>query len=307
MPALNRVCSFAQQIFDPKPIPMQRPSLPRPLCNFLSQQTTNNMKTNIVGVLFAALATLSTTSCGNPKQKIRLKVTDEAGAPIKDAKCMACWWKDVGARDSTNGDGLVEFTGQTGLSETLVQAEVAGCYKSDCYTFLMGFTPKKTGNRWEPWPVELTFVMKKIIRPHPMYFVTKMDGASSVAIPGQKQDQEFGYDIIERDWIAPHGKGKVADFLITASLETPGDTAYDPHGWVRLRFTNLQDGIIEYKNASSGGSILQGPHEAPEAGYQPEMKFANWFDAATQELRNQHNMTCRPEQPTGGQRSAPKD
>ena len=246
------------------------------------------MKINIITPLLAVVSALCTTSCGNPEQKIRLKVIDESGTPIKDAKCMACWWKDVFARDTTNGDGIVEFTGRTGLSQTHVMAEVPGYYPARCYRFLMDTTKGRPAARWEPWPVELTFVMKKIIRPHPMYFVTEMNGGPSVPIPEKKLEQEYGYDLIERDWLAPHGKGKMADFLLTASHEKPGDTVNQPNGWIRLRFSNPQDGVIEYKNASFGGSILEGPHEAPESGYQAEFKFPNWFDDAIQTLRKEH-------------------
>ena len=246
------------------------------------------MKANIVTVLLAVMAAVCTTSCGNPEQKIRLKVVNEAGDPVKDAKCMAGWWKDVFADGVTDSKGIVEFTGRTGVSETYVKAQVPGHYDSVVYRFMMDYTKGRPAARWEPWPVELTFVMKKIVRPHPMYFVTKHDGALNPTIPEKALDQEFGYDLIERDWVAPHGKGKTADFLLTASHEKPGDKGNQPNGWIRLRFSNPQDGVIEYKNASSGGSILEGPHEAPETGYLPEFKFPNWFDDATQNLRKEH-------------------
>jgi hypothetical protein len=146
----------------------------------------------------------------------------------------------------------------------------------------------KPGARWEPWPVELNFVMKRIVRPHPMYFWTNEGGQySQIFFPNNDFKSQHGYDLIERDWVSPHGKGKVIDFLISGYHETPGDTSFSPKSWVTLKFNNPQDGIIEYKNASSGGSILEGPHEAPETGYQPEFKFPNWFDDATQNLRKE--------------------
>ena len=249
---------------------------------------TDSMKTNIAITLLAVLAPLSTTSCGKPEQKIRLKVEDEAGKPVAGAACAACWWRDVFARATTDAKGIVEFQGETGLYQTHVWADASGYYRSSCYRFLMDTTKGRTAARWEPWPVELTFVMKKIVRPHPMYFITKCDTIGKTVYPEKALEKQHGYDLIERDWVAPHGKGKVADFLITGSLETPGDTSLSPKSWVALKFSNPQDGIIEYKNASSGGSDLQGPHEAPETGYLSEFKFPNWFDDVTQNLGKEH-------------------
>lgn len=183
------------------------------------------MKPNVVTSLLAALVALCTTSCGNPEQKIRLQVSDELGRPVRDASCKACWWKDVFAYGTTDAKGFVEFTGRTGLTETHVMADAPGYYPARCYKFLMGFTPKKVGNRWEPWPVELTFVMKKIVRPHPMYFWTNEGGQDSqIFFPANDFKEPHGYDLIERDWVAPNGHGKVVDFLISGYHETPGDT-----------------------------------------------------------------------------------
>lgn len=237
------------------------------------------MKISIVGAFLVALATLCSTSRGNPEQKIRLKVTDQGGTPIEDAKCTVGWWKDVFVRDTTNADGIVELQGRTGMTDTMVRATASGYYKSEVIRFLMDTSKGRPATRWEPWPVELTFVMKKIIRPHPMYFVTSTDDNILFMPPGDF-GTSHGYDLIERDWIAPQGKGKVADFRIAVRQQTPGDVTYSPKGWTIIKFSNPHDGIIEYTNAATGGSILQGPHEAPLDGYHPEASFANWRDEA---------------------------
>ena len=131
--------------------------------------------------------------------------------------------------------------------------------------------------------MELTFVMKRIIRPHPMYFFKSTDDHIIIMPPGGIET-EHGYDLLERDWVAPDGKGKIADFRISGQYQTPGDTAQSPKGWVVIRFSNVDDGMIEYAGADSGGSVLRGPHEAPETGFKSEMKFPTWIDDATMKL-----------------------
>ncbi len=220
----------------------------------------------------AFLLACGTLSCGAPEQKIRVRVTDDQGQPVKDAPCTAGWWKDNFIHGHTDATGQAEFTGRTGFYESFVKAEVPGYYMAKEYRHMM---TQRNGDHWEPWPVEVNLVLKRMVRPHPM-FVCENGGKSSILIPEKRLDHEFGYDLIERDWVQPYGKGKTADFRITTSLDTPGDTQFEPHGSVTLKFTNPQDGIIEYPNAATGGSLLQGPHEAPETGYRTEWKYVNW-------------------------------
>ncbi len=239
----------------------------------------------LCGLILPALA-----HCGEPEQKFRVTVTDEAGKPMSGVPCKAFFerQKEEGknpfypVNGTTDARGVVELQGETIWYQSSVEAKLDGCYP--CFA-AKHWAQKNIGGKWQPWPVELNFTMRKIIRPHPMYFYTEYDGRSSVPIPDKKLDREFGYDLIERDWVSPHGKGKTADFLITASHQKPGDTGDYPNGTYHLKFSNRGDGIIEYKNASSGGSILEGPHEAPEVGYLPEFEFRNWLDEEAEKLR----------------------
>lgn len=82
---------------------------------------TKKMKRTAV-LLFALCA----VSCGAPEQKLRIRVTDESGAPLKDDACMGGWWKDVFVHGATNMDGIVELTGRTGRHETLAKATIEG-------------------------------------------------------------------------------------------------------------------------------------------------------------------------------------
>jgi hypothetical protein len=72
------------------------------------------------------LFALCAVSCGAPEQKLRIRVTDESGTPLKDVACMGGWWKDVFVHGVTDQDGIVELTGQTRRHETLAKATIEG-------------------------------------------------------------------------------------------------------------------------------------------------------------------------------------
>jgi hypothetical protein len=218
----------------------------------------------------ALLLVLCTVSCGAPEQKLRIRVTDESGMPLKDAACMGGWWKDVFVHGTTDQDGIVELTGRTGRHETLAKAKVEGYYPSEIYRFMM--TDMK-GNHWEPWPVEVNLVMKKIRNPHPMYAVKPGEDMKftfpKVDIPA------FAFDLMARDWVAPHGKGKIADCVLTPRKGEAKTNELLPPGTMLMAFSNPNDGIVASADAPTGGSELASSTEAPVSGYLKECVFSN--------------------------------
>ena len=84
------------------------------------------INTKIVKRTAVLMFALCAVSCGAPEQKLRIRVTDESGAPLKDVACMGGWWKDVFVHGGTDQDGIVELTGQTRRHETLAKATIEG-------------------------------------------------------------------------------------------------------------------------------------------------------------------------------------
>jgi hypothetical protein len=79
-----------------------------------------------------------------------------------------------------------------------------------------------------------------------------------------------GYDLEKGDWLSPHGKGEVADFIIHATCTfgeiLPGDSqAYD--ATVTITFSNEDDGVVDYVETRQDGSVFHLPRYAPESGY----------------------------------------
>lgn len=135
--------------------------------------------------------------------------------------------------------------------------------------------------------MEVRLVMKKIVQPHPMYAFRSGNGVCfKFPIPGELGP--VGFDLEMRDWVAPYGKGKVADFIIRGVLKDPSDPGYREEdgrtimsrakGFIRVAFSNPDDGIQRIED--NGGSKLAGPAEAPLEGYKVTWEFANWFEEA---------------------------
>ena len=228
------------------------------------------INTKIVKRTAVLLFALCAVSCGAPEQKLRIRVTDESGAPLKDVACMGGWWKDVSVHGATNQDGIVEVTGRTGRHETLAKATIEGYYPSRIYRFMMTGI---NGNHWEPWPVEVNLIMKKIGNPHPMYVVRPGDGMR-FDFP-KKNSASYGFDLFKMDWIAPNGKGINADFILEARKGDFKALNDLPPGILHLFFSNQHDGIISMTKAPLGGSELISPQNAPIIGYLKEFGFSS--------------------------------
>jgi hypothetical protein len=237
-------------------------------CSGLGQRHHHEkIKMKRTAVLMFALCAVS---YGAPEQKLRIRVTDESGAPLKDVACMGGWWKDVFAHGATDQDGIVELTGRTRRHETLAKATIEGYYSSEVYRFMM---TGSNGNHWEPWPVEVNLVMKKIRNPHPMYAVKPGDNMK-FTFPNA-DILAIAFDVMEGDWVAPHGKGKIADLVLSPRRNEEKASEQLPPGTMLLAFSNPNDGIIAIADAPAGGSDLASPTEAPISGYLKECVFSN--------------------------------
>ena len=93
-----------------------------------------------------------------------------------------------------------------------------------------------------------------------------------------KEYGPFGFDLEMMDWVAPHGKGKIGDFILEGILDDPRDKNYSPKGTLKLSFSNPLDGILEVESDSIGGSVLITPSEAPASGYSDTWIFKNKID-----------------------------
>jgi len=243
---------------------------------------------NIIHIIIVCVSTCL-TSCGDPEQKFSVTVVDESGVPMKGIECTAGFnrgkksgmgLEPYGVTAITNSAGKAEIKGETSFFDSTIKAKTDDHYES---SFGKMWIKKRTGNHWEPWPVEVKLIMKKIGNPHPMYVVSReTDGRFRYP---KDVSGPVGFDLLRRDWVAPHGKGERADLYLEGVKGGNGGSSSIPPGHVQLTFPNPGDGVFPARE-ELGGSLLFGPQEAPEDGYLKEWKFPNYRPAEGEDLNS---------------------
>ncbi len=217
-----------------------------------------------------------------PTAKLTVKVIDETGTPVEDAKVGIGFslpkgqgqgaGSDIkGVRGITDGEGL--FTAK-GESEPYVGFGVKkeGYYRgSGKFNNFTGTSGIMGFRKYKPWNPTIEVVLKRKVNPIAMYaFKNKSLGR------GKKPEMPYlsrfvGFDLMANDWIVPHGLGTHRDFLFKVDVKRAvSNRDYDVT--LTLQFPNEGDGLIEYTpDLSKGKSTLRLPHHAPTTGYQPEL------------------------------------
>jgi len=105
-------------------------------------------------------------------------------------------------------------------------------------------------------------VLKRIRNPVPMYAKR-----SYVSLP--ERDQWFGFDLEVADWVAPNGRGSIADIELLGTGEVIDERNYT--GRLRMRFPGKGNGLIMHRVPDQPQvSAPRLPYTAPEVGYESE-------------------------------------
>jgi hypothetical protein len=216
-----------------------------------------------IAFVAGSICILAQTQQTENKWTITIQVTDEAGAPVSDAKVSVGYY----TTNSTpaNIDGLSDTNGIFVASH------------EDVTTFLghdMGFVVEKSGyyRTWvhydlgpgydaAKWNSTTNLTLKKIGNPIPMY-------AKKVETKTPKEDERLGFDLTVGDWIAPYGAGKTADLFFFVHRKVANAHEYDAE--VKLTFPNKGDGIAIAPTQPDVGSDFKTSRMANENGYEPE-------------------------------------
>jgi hypothetical protein len=201
-----------------------------------------------------------------PRARLTIHVIGEDGQPIQAANVEVDF--NVRTKDSligavigptdTNGNFTAEGEGSAGT--------LGGGVTKDGY-YRSGFDAPpldrfKDGH-WLPWDGTYTTVLRKIEKPISMYVKNAYSEIPSTT-------QSCGYDLEAGDWIAPWGKGTVADFVVTLKRQYQDIRNYDDT--VVISFSNPGDGIQETTLPKEfANSMFKWQREAPETDYQPTL------------------------------------
>ena len=216
---------------------------------------------------------------GLPTAKLTIRVVDETGEPVINAKAgMSISTPKISGAgsDSTNVRGFTDSNGLytvRGATEKYIGITVKkeGYYKTS--TNYQGFTGASGilgFRRWEPWNPTIDVVIKKMINPIPMY-VAEIDGKSyddPAILPSE--GEFFGYDLIAKDWVVPHGQGLHSDFIFKIDVNHYTSLS-DFDKTMTLQFSNPDDGIQSFYAFRKGNSVLRLPHHAPLKGYNDKL------------------------------------
>jgi hypothetical protein len=218
----------------------------------------------VMGALFCIAAAVGVKQAGLPEAKVTIRVVDETKQPISGVNVRLGFQDRLDPRQLAKVEGLTDnaglFTGQGG-SDSVVGStlRMQGYYNGSAPipTFR---DADEVSFRWLPWNPTCVAVMRKIGNPVPMH-ARRLRWLEIPAI-----GQPCGFDLAASDWVAPLGKGKVADFVMILSRRYENRDNFDVE--VKLSFSNPGDGIQEVKLPEEWRcSNFIWPRMAPESGY----------------------------------------
>ena len=170
--------------------------------------------------------------------KMELRIVNDDGIPVPDANVsvfMGMNFRPKGyfitGRTDTNGICVVK--GKTCGDEIEVNIEKVGFYHtSKTFRFAeMGHEYEVRDGRWQPYGETVNIVLRDMRNPAEMPRENFWKFKYTSAI-----NSWVGYDIKENDFVAPNGKGKVADFEVFIDWNGEWLPTYTGMA-VRIRFT----------------------------------------------------------------------
>ena len=240
------------------------------------------MKKTITIILATCILLVSSTVYSLPTLKITIRVIDESGKPVENARVGADLErpkiKGVGVDTTavigiTDSNGLFTVKGSGG-SYLGFNATKEGYYMTvDHFRNFTGVSGIIGFRRWKPWNPTIDVVLKKIINPIPMY-VAKIQGKSSADdLPAilPEEGKLFGYDLIAKDWVVPNGQGLHSDFIFKIDVDYYNSEPLEYDAMMTLKFTNPDDGIQSFYAFRKKSSELRSAHRAPITGYQDKL------------------------------------
>lgn len=189
------------------------------------------------------------------------EIVDTENHPVEGAHVTIYWSDTKGgvAKGVSDRSGRVTLSSNRGSLLT-VAVEKEGYYRTRGEIW--------EGNLRTAPPKSFTVTLKRIINPVPM-----VHRRISTEIP--RLNEPVGFDLEEGDWVSPHGKGKRADVVLTATKRLDG--TFDWEATLVIRFPDPHNGIQEFyaSRYETRKQISQfiAPHEAPDQGYNSELIY----------------------------------
>lgn len=171
-----------------------------------------------------------------PVARVTASLLDEQGNSLSGATVSLEFSEPKSGSSPVHKKGLTDTNGEFS-GEGYSDGALGTLCKKDGY--YLGSVPipgfkNAADKRWQTWNVTYTTVLRKIEKPVAMY---ARNGSLKVPVVGRP----CGFDLKEGDWVAPWGKGLIADFVFTAESHYTNSSHYDLS--MKLAFSNPLDGI----------------------------------------------------------------
>ena len=201
--------------------------------------------------------------------RITARILTEDGKPLENADVHVAIenfndFKDNSndIRGKTDKDGKFSAEGVGRPQATIIASHVGYYWSRKDYGDWENIEETRKTGKYIPWDPVIELTLKKIGKPIPMIVRLKSSAhKKTTPTPGT----EVGYDLFEDDWIAPHGKGKTPDLLMTLALQTGDEKNNKVTG--EIKFENPDDGLIPIMELVHPESHLKYPPLAGENGY----------------------------------------
>lgn len=190
---------------------------------------------------------------------IRLVAKTDEGVPVSNACVRVLMGMNFRERayyidGTTDTNGVFVISGKTTGNEIEIGVQKDGYYKATkkLSYIRMGREHEAKDGKWLPWGDVLNIPLREIKSP-----VALICHTAGFDIP--RTDEWIGFDMEKQDWVAPIGKGKVADF--TVKLKWDGkQSMYSDLLELRVRFPRNGDGY--YCADKTYGSAFAGVYQA---------------------------------------------
>lgn len=234
-----------------------------------------------LSLFIVVLFGISHSGCATytPDTTVTIHVVDENSRPISDAQMIMGFGQGAGEKGLTDSNGQFVVRGSVGNASFGGSVEKVGYYPSKGILWQGGWTNKESAEKTEGGyfpiphpsgsvllkpPSDFTVVLKRIIDPVPMYHKRV---ETELPVLGEP----LGFDLVVADWVAPYGRGEVADLVVEGEKEIRHEHRYsrDMSLSIRISFSNPQDGIFELlepeRNLMASEQVA--PQVAPLSGY----------------------------------------
>lgn len=225
-------------------------------------------------ITFVLLCVSSLGACAGPgipglqTKVVSFRIIDPEGNPIPGAKL------ETSRIGSGSNSGIADESGSVSFllsseASLFVDASAGGYHRTAGEIWRGGIYKGPQGNLVaRKIPDSFTIILKPVLDPVPMVHHIVMETLPAINEP-------IGFDLEACDWVAPHGRGKITDFIF--HFDDTLRNEVELSGTLVLSFPNKGDGIqlfeAPYPFSMAYGSNLAPPHQAPLHGYQPRMEL----------------------------------